>query len=202
MRKQKEMVREGIGAGKSRKKMLPGGREKRKESRELCLLPCCSWLVHSFRLLLCFCRAHTHMLYLKHHLGSLQGLVSRHLPGGAPGSSRAMFLFQFPARWGRLVSYTPQFYFLFFTGGNWYACTLLTLNIWYMFPGRLVESSDLYPRNWLFDHRLIRVGKYHFWNDSLLRSPQQSHFSSQGTHFKEPDGAYAVAELCVLSSPP
>lgn len=147
MRKQKVMVGEGIGAGKSRKKMLPGGRKKRKESRELCLLPRCSWLAHPFRLVLCSCSAHTQMLYLKCHLGSLQGLASWHLPGGAPGSSGAMFLFQFPARWGRLVSYAPQFYFLFFTGGNCYACTLLTLNIWYMFPGRLVERSDLYPRN-------------------------------------------------------
>lgn len=78
----------------------------------------------------------------------------------------------------------------------------MTLNIWYMLPGQLVESSGLYPRTWLFDHRLIRLGKYHFWNDSLLQSRQQSHFSSWGAQFKEPDGAYAAAELSVLSPPP
>lgn len=139
------MMGEETGAGKSSKKMPPGERENKRERWALPTpLPGCSWLAHPFRQLLCSCNEHTEM-YLTHHLWSLQGLAGWHLPGGTSGRSEGMFLFQFPAKWGCLVAYTPWFCFLFFTGRNCYACTPLTLNIWYMFPGQFVKVVTFAP---------------------------------------------------------
>lgn len=201
------MVGEGTGAGKSRKKMLPGGRERENEREPWAIsiphspTPAVPSLHILWAIPLFLQWTHTHMLYFKHPLWSLQGQAGWHVPGGASGRCGGKFLFQLQAKQGCLVSCTPPFYFPFFIGGNRYASTLLTLNICYLLLGQLVESSGLYPRNWLFDHRLISVGKHHFGNDSVLQPPQQSHFSSWGTHFEEPDGACAAAEPRVLSHP-
>lgn len=175
-------------------------RGERQQPREPWALPtpppfpvCTSLQAAPLFLQLCY----TQTLHFKYHLWSLQGQTGI-CQAAHPEVCGGTFLFQFPASCGCL-SLTPwDFIFHSLAAETAYACTLLALNIWYMLPGQLVESSGLYPRNWLFDHRLIRVGKYHFWNDSLLQTQQQSHFSSWGTHFKEPDGAYAVAELCLL----
>lgn len=96
MRK-KVIVGEETGAGKSRKKMLPRGKEKKK-SLELFLLPRCSWIADPFSHLLCSCNTHIQVLYLKHLLWSLQGRVGWHLPGGAPGRTGRLFLVQFQPR--------------------------------------------------------------------------------------------------------
>lgn len=45
-KQRKGVVEEGPGAGKSRKKMLPGWRNQIKESPELFPLPRRSWLAH------------------------------------------------------------------------------------------------------------------------------------------------------------
>lgn len=162
-----------------RKCCQEGERQKRKENPELFLPPTpppVLFLAYtSFGQFLCSCNEHTHMW-------SLQGRADWHVPGGASGRCRGKLLFQLQARQGCLVSCTPPFYFPFFTGGNRYASTLLTLNICSLLLGQLVESNGLYPRNWLFDHRLISVGKYHSGNDSVLQLPQQSHFFSPEGH--------------------